>query len=120
VSSLTNGKILPQFRAHLDPDLREESLPRHKGWKPLLGQVGSSQGHLRKQAIGPGDIFLFFGLFREVIVNNSKLIFCQDSLPIHLIWGWLQVDRIVLINVCNQEELKWALYHPHFHRIQIR
>jgi len=28
-----------------------------------LGQVGAAQGHLVNQGVGPGDVFLFFGLF---------------------------------------------------------
>ncbi len=29
-----------------------------------LGQVGSSEGHLRKQGISSGDIFLFYGWYK--------------------------------------------------------
>lgn len=31
----------------------------------LVGQSGSAQGHLRKQGVGIGDVFLFFGLFSD-------------------------------------------------------
>ena len=53
-------------RAHLDPDLIADTLPRARGWRPLFGQVGTSQSHLENHGVGPGDIFLFFGLFRKV------------------------------------------------------
>ncbi len=66
VSSLTKGKIRSNFNAHLDPDLIRDSMPRLNKWSPVLGQIAASQGHLRNQNIGPGDLFLFFG------VNNSK------------------------------------------------
>ena len=33
---------------------------------PLFGQVGAAQGHLIKQKVSEGDIFLFFGWFRPV------------------------------------------------------
>ena len=50
-------------RAHLDPDLVANSLPRKKGWRPIFGQVDAAEGHLRLQGVGESDIFLFFGLY---------------------------------------------------------
>ena len=37
VGDLTRGRIAPTQAAHLDPDLRRESLPRRPGWRPLFG-----------------------------------------------------------------------------------
>ena len=71
VSDLTKGKIRAHDGAHLDPDLNRGSIPHHKKWKPILGQISSAQGHLRNQNIQPGDLFLFFGLFREATKGNS-------------------------------------------------
>jgi hypothetical protein len=31
-------------RAHLDPDLVAESLPREKGWRPIFGQCDAAEG----------------------------------------------------------------------------
>ena len=58
------AKISPTHRAHLDPDLSAHSIPRADGWRPLFGQEGAAESHLENQGVGPGDIFLFFGLFR--------------------------------------------------------
>jgi len=116
VSALTKDKIPPSHKAHLDPDLIHSCLSRHQEWRPLLGQVKAAQGHLRKQNITSGDIFLFFGLFREIESTISGMRFKQNSTPKHLLWGWLQIDEIIAVDSCNSNELKWARYHPHFHR----
>ena len=29
----------------------------------MLGQAGIAQGHLERQGVGAGDVFLFFGLY---------------------------------------------------------
>jgi hypothetical protein len=65
VSELTNGRIHASDAAHLDPDLLQGSLVRHASWVPIFGQTGAAQGHLRKTGVEQGDVFLFFGLFRE-------------------------------------------------------
>src|ERR1019366_1035802 len=39
---------IPQtHRAHLDPDLAACSFPRAEAWRPIFGQVGSAESHLR-------------------------------------------------------------------------
>src|SRR5438105_4185619 len=48
---------LPEVsHAHLDPDLREGAISRPTGWRPLFGQDGGAQTHLRKQGVGLGAI----------------------------------------------------------------
>ncbi len=66
VEALARGKVKRTFGAHLDPDLRRGALRRPAGWRASLGQIGAAQGHLRKQRVVPGDLFLFWGLFRAV------------------------------------------------------
>jgi len=116
VSDLTNGKIHINDGAHLDPDLRYESIERPPGWKPLLGQVDIAQSHLEKQGIKPGDLFVFFGLFREVILEGKKWSYKRNSLRKHVIWGWLQIEDIVQVDNYDRVEYAWAARHPHFHR----
>ena len=115
-SDLTKGRIQSNSRAHLDPDLNRESLPRQKRWKPLLGQISSAQGHLRNQGIGPGDLFLFFGLFREVVEGDSGFEYETGTTPKHVIWGWLQIARVIPVDSCDRQKYAWASYHPHFHK----
>jgi Nucleotide modification associated domain 3 len=101
-------------RAHLDPDLSEHSVRRDRGWRPIFGQVDAAEGHLRRQGVDKGDLFLFFGLFRAVEKSSSGWKFVRGSKPIHILFGWLQVaDRIPVLLWPASEA--WALYHPHFH-----
>jgi hypothetical protein len=116
VSQLTNGKIRGSYRAHLDPDLRREGMPRFGNWKPVLGQTGAAQSHLRNYSINTGDVFLFFGLFQEVHLKGEMIVWNKQSMPRHILWGWLQVGEVIQVDRCNKTEYGWAGYHPHFHR----
>ena len=115
VADLTQGRIRGHHRAHLDPDLDEGSISRPSGWMPLFGQCGSAQGHLRNQDVGPGDLFLFFGLFRGVLADGPHYRFRPGTTPRHVIWGWLQVGEVVAVDNAGTR-MAWARYHPHFHR----
>jgi hypothetical protein len=107
---------IPQtYHAHLDPDLSDCSFPRAEGWRPIFGQAGSSESHLRNQSVGLGDVFLFFGLFRRVEMQGSEWKYIRGSKPIHTIFGWLQVaDRVAVSDWPTTD--RWAQYHPHFAR----
>ena len=98
--------------AHLDPDLIQSAQPRHPDWRPLLGQTGAAQGHLRNEGVGPGDLFLFFGLYRRVDVAGH---FIRSEPKRHVIWGWLQIDEIIQVDP-HRNELAWVGNHPHGNR----
>ena len=100
--------------AHLDPDLDRDALPRAEGWLPLLGQTGAAQGHLRKQSVQAGDLFLFFGLFRPVERARNGWRFVRQAVAKHVLWGWLQVGEICEVDELPPDALPWARYHPHF------
>ena len=112
---LSDGRLGAQDRVHNDPDLDAGAMPRLRGWKPILGQVGSAQTHLERNGVCPGDLFLFFGWFREIEKFNDCWQFCCSAPDIHVIFGWLQIERIAHPNAELAEELPWASYHPHFH-----
>ena len=42
----------------MDPDVRQDAIRRHKGWRGIFGQTGAPEGHLEKQGVGTGDVFL--------------------------------------------------------------
>ncbi len=97
------------FECHLDPDIRKDarvSVPA--GWKPAFGQVNSAEGHLEKQGVKEGDLFLFFGLFRKTEYRNGKLSFVKGSGKIHAIYGWLQIGQ--MLRGTQVRNLPW---HPH-------
>jgi hypothetical protein len=115
VCSLTNGRIRSDYSAHLDPDLNAASLPREAGWTPVHGQTGSAQGHLRNWHVSEGDLFLFFGLFREIENENGLLLWKKGSPSRHVIWGWMRIGQIIPLEGQLQNVPRWALYHPHLH-----
>lgn len=115
VASLTGDRRGGSRKAHLDPDLIAGVYPRDNGWRPCLGQTGAAQGHLRKQQVGVGDLFLFFGLFRDVEKQGRAWRFIKQARPFHALWGWLQVGEVHRIDELSDDDLAWARYHPHFH-----
>ena len=116
VSDLTDGRIKPHYGAHLDPDIDPQSLDRHREWKPLFGQIKAAQGHLKNQQVQTGDIFIFYGLFRRVALKNSHLCYVDTEPAVHIIWGWMQIEDVIPVDSWGGKELKWAGYHPHFHK----
>lgn len=91
--------------------MNPNSLSRKSGWRPLFGQTGAAQGHLRNLGVGPGDLFLFYGWFRWVKFEADRLIYVVDAPDLHIIFGWLQVSEI--IELAANSAPSWAEYHPH-------
>jgi hypothetical protein len=113
VQDLTRGKIAPGCSAHLDPDLNYESLTRLPGWKPLFGQAGAAEGHLRKKEVSCGDLFLFYGWFRQVEFSSDGVYrFVPGARELHVLFGWLQIERRIDLEASEPVEL-WMRYHPH-------
>jgi hypothetical protein len=98
---------------HLDPDIRASTLKRKMGWKGLFGQIDAAQTHLDNQGVGPGDVFLFFGWFRNTVTVDGRQIFDPgDPQGRHIIFGYLQVGEVW--RVTRHASLpEWAQYHPH-------
>lgn len=113
VNQLTKGRIKAAGRAHLDPDLIASLYSRSAQWRPVFGQTGAAQGHLNKQGVAPGDVFLFFGLFRPVELHQRKWRFVPGSQAKHIIWGWLQVEQICPVDQLSSQQRSWLEYHPH-------
>ena len=114
VEDLTRSRVSAQDSVHLDPDLRASMLPRERGWKPVFGQAGADQSHLRRQGVGAGDLFLFFGWFRQTEIANGKYRFVKGAPDLHVLFGWLQVEKVIAVADAANEAPGWAKYHPHF------
>ncbi len=116
ISHLSGGKVKGRHRVHLDPDIDARQLPRKSNWRALFGQCGAAQSHLVSQGVGPGDIFLFFGWFRQVEYLKRRWRYVTSAPDRHVIFGWLQVNTIHDIAVINTRSRSSRLqYHPHFH-----
>ena len=79
----------------------------------MLGQTSIAQGHLDKQGVGAGDIFLFFGLYRRVEKTIHGWHFVRGAPELHVLWGWLQVARKYRVADIGPDDLVWARHHPH-------
>lgn len=91
---------------HLDPDLRPGSAP---GWVPAFGQTGAAQTHLANQGVGVGDLFLFFGRFRQTELGpGGRLRYVRDAPTQHIVFGYLQVGKVV-----QGEQVRDYPWHPH-------
>ena len=113
VEQLTRGRHARRSFCHLDPDLDASTLPRAAGWRGALGQAAAAQGHLRNRAVGPGDLFLFFGLFRPASFAGHWRF---EGAPEHRIFGWLQVDCVLEVGTdarASRKRFPWLTDHPH-------
>lgn len=116
VEDLTGGKVDRARACHLDPDIDPGSRPRIDGWRPSLGQIDSAQGHLAKQGLSEGDLFLFFGWFRQVEQGPVGWRYVPGLPDLHVLYGWLRVDRVVRLG-CGErpDPIEAFLEHPHLH-----
>jgi hypothetical protein len=107
VADLTGGRLTGRHLCHFDPDLEAGA----------LGQVGSAQSHLARQGVGVGDVFLFFGLFREAERVAGRYRFRPGARPHHRLFGWLQVGEVIHLGEDGTEagrRLPRLSQHPHF------
>ena len=113
VTDLSRGRHASSSYCHLDPDIVLGCLPRRPGWRGALGQVSSAQGHLTKQNVGIGDVFIFWSLFRHV-EKTERWEFI--GAPDHRIWGWLQIGEVIHLGHDGTHALDrypWLVAHPH-------
>ncbi|MGN3973753.1 hypothetical protein [Tsuneonella sp. SYSU-LHT278] len=93
----SRGRHHGSEECHHDPMFLE-------GGTCLFGQCGAAQTHLANRGVGLGDVFLFFGLFREA-----------GHAPHHRIFGYIVVEEILVVAALEEErraELVRAR-HPH-------
>jgi len=118
VEDLTGGRVRRGDRAHLDPDLARGAIPRLPGWRPAFGQIDSAQSHLAGQGVTVGDLFLFFGWFREVGAVEGSWRYRRDAPDRHLVFGWLSVGEVIPVGPDAGALLQrhpWLASHPHVH-----
>ena len=78
---------------HHDPDLVLDARrrPSKDGWRGIFGQSGPQQTELEKVEVG--DLFLFFGWFKEAAIGPDGLRFCRGARDLHALFGYLQVEE---------------------------
>lgn len=112
VAQLADASAASSAHVHLDPDLDRGARPRPFGWRPCLGQTGAAQTHLERHGVDAGDLFLFFGWFREVSLDGGRWRHRPDAPDLHCLFGWLQVGAICRLDLGDPAPA-WAAEHPH-------
>ena len=108
VKDLTGRKLTDKDLCHNDPDLEMGA----------FGQVSSAQSHLHNQNIGSGDLFLFFGWFREAEIVNCNYRYKSDAKDHHRIFGWMFVDQKFSVGSETEKfRRKCTKYANHAHAI---
>ncbi|HZT99503.1 MAG TPA: hypothetical protein VFA10_07585, partial [Ktedonobacteraceae bacterium] len=88
------------------------SVLRPPNWRPIFGQAGAAEMHLQNQGVKEGDVFLFYGWFRQIELISGKYRYVRNAPDLHVIFGWLQIER--RIPVASIAEIpEWAWGHPH-------
>lgn len=106
-------ELKPNFKyefCHLDPDIRGNCGLRCNDWLPAFGQAGAALSHLNNHDVKEGDLFLYFGWFKQTEYDNTgKLRFVKSAPDIHVIYGYLQVGKVLR----NWDEIQNISWHPH-------
>lgn len=112
VRQLSRGRLTGAETIHLDPDLDAQHVARLPGWQPAFGQTGTAERHLLNNGVGAGDLFLFFGWFRQTEASHGQLRYATGAPDLHLLYGWLQVQERIQFGLLN-EPMPWLGMHPH-------
>lgn len=99
------------YNHHVDPAI-QGMVPEIDG---TFGQSGAALGHLRKQKVGSGDLFLFYGTFSFAGRDTDNHLKYLPVHPFHAIWGYLKVDEVLEdMDRVNDPEYARLQIHPHF------
>lgn len=136
VEDLSNGRLSSRMDVHRDPDLYRGLIARPRNWRPAFGQATGDVTHLEDNGVGIGDLFLFFGWFREVervrISGIWKWQYVRGAPDLHVIFGWLQVGDIVRLPDKDEEKsdkeiwdaarrkYPWLTQHDHFRKTDVK
>jgi hypothetical protein len=114
VKHLSNNRVNSWDRVHLDPDLNEASVARAEKFQAAFGQCGAAQSHLASHQIGRGDVFLFFGWYRQVEYIKRRWRYVKNAPDQHIIFGWMQVDKVLPVeSLLTNKQFPSLQQHPH-------
>ena len=100
-----------KFHCHNDPMIIHTD--SYKGM--ALGQSGAALGHLEKQGVKKGDLFLFYGLFQDIEKSENAWRYKKDSKPVHLIYACMKIDEVISVDSRENIIKKYPFLknHPH-------
>ncbi len=106
--------ITAYTECHLDPDLYRPALPdRHANWRPAFGQAGNAETILANERVGEGDLFLFYGWFREIRFSENRYRYVRNAPDLHVIFGYLEVDEVIDLGNPLVAPADHLSRHPH-------
>ena len=103
IKELSNNKLKPTDTCHFDPNLEYGE----------FGQVGAAQTHLENNNIKVGDLFLFWGWFREILTVDKRTVFSKEDPGHYRFFGWLQIGEIIHLGKDPSWYLKEIKENPH-------
>ena len=77
--------------AFISTDIRENFRGEIEGSKGMFAAEDAQQGHLRKQGVGRGDMFLFFGIFQRVEQVRGGWRFVRGAPRQHILFGMVAI-----------------------------
>jgi len=99
---------------HLDPDLNYWThSKRHKQWKAAFGQAGPQEARLQQGKVCVGDIFLFYGWFKQIRIKSGRYEYIKNSRNLHVIYGYMVVDEVFDLSNPKLEVPAHLDDHPH-------
>lgn len=112
IEDLSSKRIKKSQTVHLDPDIFAMHRERKKDWIPVFGQTGAAESHLRNQKVGVGDIFIYFGWFKQCEIVNDSFRYQRAAPDLHVMYGWLQIGDFK--KICDMDNIPdWLTEHPH-------
>lgn len=90
----SRGRVSANDHCHHDPFFADG--------RCAFGQADAAQSHLERQGVGPGDVFLFFGLFDDGAGSGRH----------HRIFAAMTVDQMLVPS--RDAPPDFAPDHPHF------
>lgn len=122
IEQLRAGRTKPfdhEF-CHHDPDLVRDmrARPSLAGWRGIFGQSGGRQSHLMdksgggKNKIKAGDLFLFFGYFKEAERMGNTLRFRRGTPKVQALFGFLQIGEMLPARDAARKHKQFR-DHPH-------
>lgn len=105
---------LDKAYCHNDPQIfSKESQATTLKYTGLFGQIGKALAHLKNEGVCVGDIFLFFGWFRDTKNISERVYRYIPNTDKHIIWGWFEVGSCKNANQISDADDIWLRQHPH-------